>query len=76
MNHYLWTNDIEALKETQEWARDLNITLRNYAELELDNPDFKAIMAELIAQGKYVMASDLFRLAVLYVEGGIYLDID
>lgn len=76
MKHYLWTNDIAALSETQEWAKNLNIELRNYAELEIEIPQFKETMAELIASGKYVMASDLFRLAVLYVEGGIYLDID
>lgn len=66
-----------AIKCTNTWPKDAKI-FDNLDQLEAFLPEIKSYsyFYEALAANHYAAASDLFRILVLNVNGGIYLDTD
>ena len=70
----LWTNEIQLIPKTVEWAQNCRIKVRDVRELEVYKEYQKVFLRML--DDNVVMASDLARFLILYEVGGLYLDFD
>ena len=73
-NVNIWTNNRTLLPRTAEWAKGLDIEIRELSEL----PSFSnySELFNQIVNEDVVKASDLARFLVLHDLGGLYLDFD
>ena len=81
--HNLWTYSVEdtGLQEQLPQLQEAGMAVHDMREVWDDCPEIRQVVEELIIKGKqdamhYKIASDIFRMYILYVQGGIYMDAD
>lgn len=81
--HNLWTYSVEdaGLQEQLATLQESGMVVHDMTEVWDDRPEIRHAVKDRIKKGKlhsmhYKIASDIFRMYILYVQGGIYMDAD
>lgn len=81
--HCLWVHSVEddGLKAQIRELAECGMVIRDMSEVWDDGSEIKEKIELWISEGKqdlskYKFASDLFRMYILYRDGGIYMDVD